>query len=145
MNDDQFLEDEIRKLRPAALPADLRERMADEPALPGPTRFRRVLPILAAAGLAAAACVAIVINLPSQPGSTADTNPRPPDHLSIIEQESTLMDTRSIAFREHDGRMWELVEQEWRDDTVALCSTAPVRVRSSVTRPVTVWVPVEFQ
>lgn len=145
MNDDQILEEEIRKLRPAALPADLRTRMANEPALPGPSRFRRVVPMIAAAGLAAAACIAIVINLPDHTEPRVDNSPPPPEHLSIVEQESTLMDTRSITFREHDGRLWELVEQEWRDDTVALCSTTPVRVRSSVTRPVTVWIPVEFQ
>ena len=145
MKDDSFIEDEIRKLRPAALPADLRMRMRNEPALPKPSRLRRILPIAAAAGLAAAACVAIVVSLPDRPGSTADASPAPPDHLTIIEQSSTLADTRTIAIREHQGRMWELVEQEWHDDTVALCSTTPVRVRSTVIRPEIVWVPVNFQ
>ena len=82
---------------------------------------------------------------PHESGGTTDTATGPPDHLTIIEQNSILADSRTIALREHEGRMWELVEQEWHDDTVALCSTSPVRVRSTVIRPVTVWLPVQFQ
>ena len=145
MNNDPFIENEIRKLRPAALPADLRDRMREEPVVRQSSRLRRVLPLATAGALATAACVAIVIKLRVRPEPAIHAGSGPPEELTIIEQNSILADSRTIALHEHHGRMWELVEQEWRDDTVALCSTSPVRVRSTVIRPVIVWRPVEFQ
>ena len=145
MNDDSFLENEIRRLRPGPLPEDLRMRMTSEPTPMKHTPLKRVVPWVVAGALAAAACIAIVLNPPSSTEKIADENTAPPEPLSIVEQESTLLESRTIEIREHNGRMWELVDQEWRDDTVAICSTTSVRVQSTVIRPETVWLPVEFQ
>lgn len=145
MNDDHLLENEIRKIRPSPLPDDLRKRMASEPTPIKHSPPRRLIPWAVAAGLAAAACTAILVNLPRSTDMIAETNPNSSEVLSIVEQETTLMDARTVGFREHNGRMWELVDQEWRDNTVAICSSAPVRVRSTVDRPETVWIPVNFQ
>jgi hypothetical protein len=56
-----------------------------------------------------------------------------------------LLAERTLAVEEHDGRVWELVEQEWRDDSIALCSDNPLRVRYSETRVERLCQPVDFQ
>jgi hypothetical protein len=140
MNDD-LLEAALRDLRPAALPADLKARMKCPPPLERPTLDGlRKLRVIGSASLAAAAALVWVL-LPPATGP-ADSAPRT---VQIHQTESTLLSERTLAVEEHDGRVWELVEQEWRDDSIALCSSSPVRVRFSETRVERRCQPVDFQ
>ena len=137
---DQELEQQIRNLRLGPLPAELRSRLREEPA----TEFRRprwksARWAMAAAVVAAAALTFLVS--PDQPSDEVAVE----DPISVIQQEATLIGTRVLETREYEGQRWELVEQQWRDETVAVCSATPVRVRSTVIRPEAVWVPVRFQ
>ena len=136
---DQRLEEEIRRLQPAPLPADLKARLAREPEL-HERKSRRSMWIAAALVVLATGIVA--------PSLFRDTAPSPAiaaAPVSVIQRESTLLGTRTVDQRELDGQVWELVEEQWRDDTVALCSATPARVRSTVIRPTYVWVAAEYQ
>ena len=146
MNDDEKLEHELRMLRPGPLPEDLKTRLSQEPPTSGePKKGRTVswsfLTIAAAACLVA--MIAILMNR-SNPGEDQLAHNDAP-HVSVLQSDSTLLNSRPLALREHDGQVWEISEEEWVDDIVALCSATPVRVRSTESRKEIVCRPVEFQ
>jgi hypothetical protein len=64
--------------------------------------------------------------------------------LSICQQRSVLLGSRTLAVLHHDGRTWEVAEQQWRDDKLALCSAVPVQVQSATIRREIVCQPVDF-
>lgn len=139
---DQDLEQQIRKLRPGPLPPELRSRLREEPAVNLPRRPRHLGRWAMAAAVVVAATVGALVFPDKQADEVAVEDNKP---FTVIQEEATLIGTRTLERREHDGRLWELVEQQWRDETVAVCSATPVRVRSTVIRPEAVWVPVKFQ
>jgi hypothetical protein len=146
MNDDEKLENELRMLKPGPLPEDLKARLAEEPSLaekPPPGRTIPWMLLVAAAAACLVAFVAILVNpTPSNSGDLVDSSLPP---LSILQKDSMLVSSRPLALREHEGQVWEVSEEEWRDDTVALCSATPVQVRSTENRKKIVYRPVEFQ
>lgn len=140
MNDD-LLEEALRNLRPAALPVDLMARMqAPPPPLPATVPWYRNVRVIGVATLAAAAAL-LGMWVPPSASGPADPAPRT---VRIHQTESTLLAERTLAVEVQDGRVWELVEQEWRDDSIALCSDSPVRVRYSETRVERLCQPVDF-
>jgi hypothetical protein len=134
------LEEEIRSLRPAPLPPDLLSRMAQPPPVIKQRRTRRVLHVVFGAGLAVAAALAIMARWPAPPPPPAAA----PPSLTISQHRSVLLDARTLAVLHHDGRTWEVAEQRWRDDNLALCSAVPQQVRSSAIRREIVCQPVDF-
>lgn len=141
MNDD-YLAEQIRRLRPTSMPQDLRDRLAGEPAPLAPSSRVPRLGWAAAAVLALLAVSLTFLLNPEVESPQATTESRP---ISIVSQESTLLGTRTLAQQEHDGQLWELIEENWRDDTVAICSATTAEVRSSILRPEVRWVPVVYQ
>lgn len=146
MNDDEKLENELCMLRPGPLPEDLKERLSQEPSSSNEPEkrsnlFRKFMITAAAACLVA---MIVVLMNPTNPGDDQFTHNDAP-HVSILKKDSTLVMTRPLALREHDGQVWEISEEEWLDDTVALCSATPVRVSSIESRKEIVYRPVEFQ
>lgn len=135
MKDDLELESLLRNLRPQGLPADLRARMDEPP-------FRRsgwkgvVVPVV----FAAAAVWVFFLALPS--GVPQESEGVPP--ITIRQQQSSLIDSRVVAVIEHEGQAWELTEEEWLDQEIAICSSSPVQVRLAETRHELVYHPVEF-
>jgi len=134
------LEEEIRNLRPAPLPPDLLARMTQRPPLTQPRRARQVLHVGFGAALALAAAMVIMARWPAPPATPVAPLPS----LSLCEQRSVLMDTRTLALLHHDGRTWEVAEQQWRDDNFALCSAVPLQVQSAAIRREVVCQPVDF-
>lgn len=134
------LEKEIRSLRPAPLPQDLLARMAQPPPVAHSRPARKVLRVVFGTALAVAAAVAIMAHWPAP---TVIPSAAPPS-LSIRQQRSVLLDTRTLAVLHRDGRTWEMAEQRWRDDDLALCSAVPVQVRSARIRREIVCQPVDF-
>lgn len=139
MNDSR-LEEQIRSLRPASLPPDLLARMAQPPLAMNPRRTRKILRVVFGAGLAVAAAVAIMAHWPAPPVTPTAAAPS----VSIRQQRSVLLDTRTLAVLHRDGRTWEVAEQQWRDDNLALCSAVPVQVQSAAIRREIVCQPVDF-
>jgi hypothetical protein len=132
------LESMLRSLRPGTLPEDMRQRLADPPAaMPSRIVFPRRPVLLASASLAAAACAVLLMRQPEPP-----VLPAAP--LSVFHQESTLIGTRVIEIVEHNGMVWSLEEQHWKDEEIALCSDSPVSVRLSRDRHELVYEPVPF-
>lgn len=137
MNDDSQLEAALRSMRPGKLPADLRTRMAEPPPAAGPRLWKRPLAILP---LAAAAVWLLWPGLAPPPATPA----APPPTLTLHEQRSTLIDSRPLKFIEHDGQLWEIAEETWREEELALCSTSPLQVQTTETTRQIVCQPVHF-
>jgi len=139
MNDPADLESMLRSLRPGNLPQDLRQRLATPPdAMPVARPVaRRLLFILSAGTLAAAACVILLSRQP-------ETHHAQPAPLTIHHQESTLIHSRTLGYVEHDGCVWSLQDQQWKDDEIACCSNSTVRVRLTRDRHELVYQPVSF-
>lgn len=129
--DDAFLTRQLRALRPAELPGELREQMSHPPSrdrrLPGRVWLRMTL----------AAAAAVVIGVFLTPGSGVDP-------VSVSRRDSTLLGSTSLEVVERDGRLWEVVEQLWRDEESLLCTTTPVVVHHQADRREIVARPVHF-
>lgn len=143
---DQDLENLVRRLKPSSLPEDLRERLAAEPELPATPVTKRMLLIVA--GVAAAVVVfagMILLERPEPPaGSLADGDEeeRP---VSVVQTDSTLLGSRLLEVKEYDGQLWEISEEEWRDDTLLLYTAGPSSLNSTVIRREIVCAPLQFQ
>ena len=138
----QQLEQRLREVRLAPLPADLRTRLADNPSS---KTTRRGVPIIwGGAAFACAAALAFLFVRADFVTPKEDTDPEV-QPLTIVQKDSTLLNSRPLSIEEHDGQLWELVEEEWRDDTLVMCSTSPLEVRSSTTRRALVLQPISFQ
>ena len=129
------LESLLRSLQPKAIPSDIAARMEHPPA-PLPNRKRTVIRFF----LAAAAAVALWI------ATTANNTPirKSPETITIRKQQSTLVESRPIALVEHEGQIWELHEEEWRDEDAAICSATPISVHLARTRHELAYHPVKF-
>lgn len=141
---DQDLEDLIHSLKPAPLPADLKTRMAAEPMrLRSSTRWRSIS--IAAAAVAVGVLSFLVFFQSEKPAEddVASTDVEAP--VSVLKKDSTLLRSRTLAVKEVEGQLWEVFEEEWRDDTLALCTVGPTRLNSTVIRREVVCSPVEFQ
>ena len=143
---DHDLENLIGSLKPAPLPDDLKARMSAEPRPPQKPRNYRGL--FAATGVAAAAILVmagiISILRPDRPADMASLPEEPNRPVSVVKKDSTLLNSRILSIEEHDGELWEVAEEEWRDDTLALYTGGPSRLRSTVIRREVVCSPLKF-
>lgn len=139
---DQDLENLVRRLKPSSLPEDLRERLAVEPELPATPVTKRMLLIVA--GVAAAVVVFAGMILLERPEPLADGHEeeRP---VSVVQTDSTLLGSRLLEVKEYDGQLWEISEEEWRDDTLLLYTAGPSSLNSTVIRREIVCAPLQFQ
>ena len=139
---DQDLENLVRRLKPSSLPEDLRERLAAEPELPATPVTKRMLFIVA--GVAAAVVVFAGMILLERPEPLADGHEeeRP---VSVVQTDSTLLGSRLLEVKEYDGQLWEISEEEWRDDTLLLYTAGPSSLNSTVIRREIVCAPLQFQ
>ena len=135
MKDDLEMESLLKEMRLQSLPADLQERMAEPP--PRRARWNRVL----APGLLAAAAVWIVmLVLPDRsPESGGAQGP-----VTVLERQSSLVDKRVVAIIQGEGQAWELSDQEWLDEEIAICSTSSMQVRLTTTRRELVCEPIPY-
>lgn len=120
----------LRGLRPAPLPAEVREQMRQAPA-----RDRHPAVVRWWAPLAAAAGATILLFA----FHTVEDRP-----VSVSRRDSTLLGSTPLAIVERDGRFWEVVEQVWRDEESLFCSTTPVLVRHEANRREIITRPVHF-
>lgn len=133
--EEQFIE-KLRKMQVAPMPDDLRALLAEEP-LPEKQGGSRL--IFIAIGLAAAACVALM--LISGPGDVPREGGMA---VEVLRVDSTLLSSRSLEFEEVDGVYHEVVEEEWLDEISARSSSSPLEADSVVVRTERRSVPVEF-
>lgn len=143
------LENLMRSLKPAPLPADLKKRLSPEPMRPKPAATQWKLLLVSAAVVAVGLFSVFIMNLMDSPqeapSSTANTPmPIAETPVSVLKTDSTLLNSRTLEIKEVEGRLWEISEEEWRDDTLALCSAGPVKLNSTVIRREIVCSPLEF-
>lgn len=156
---DQDLETFLHQLKPAPLPDDLQSRLSTEPGRSMRARKRKVIALVS--GLAAAAAGILGLMILVSPGTRtgsdalamgADQLPVPdewkvgaPRPLSVVKKDSTLLNSRLLEIREYDGELWEISEEEWRDDTLVLYSAGPSQLNATVIRREVVCAPLNFQ
>lgn len=125
MNDP--FEEQLRALRPAAMPAALRERLAAPP--PSARRpDRRILWLtFATFATAAAACVtaALFINPSRPPGPTAGPIPQ-----LAAERSQRVTSVRPLSVvTDESNRTWRLVEVEWVEEDTLVAAGQPSAVQ----------------
>ena len=146
------LENLMRSLKPAPLPDDLKARLSAEPlrqkqkANHGRWQFAGAAAAMLAIGL-------FVFFIMTQRDSSKNEqdpplitlSPSEESPVSVLKTDSTLLNSRTLAIKEIEGQLWEISEEQWRDDTLALCSAGPVKLNSTVIRREIVCSPLEFQ
>ena len=133
--DEQFIE-KLRKMQVVPMPDDLRALLAEEPQ---PEKKGRGNVVYLAIGLAAAACVALMLI-----NRQADEPEEGRGAVNVLRVDSTLLSSRSVEFEEVDGVYHEVVEEEWLDEISARSSASPLEADSVVVRTQRRSVPVEF-
>ncbi|MEM7011816.1 MAG: hypothetical protein AAF585_10065 [Verrucomicrobiota bacterium] len=136
MKQDDPIEELLHSLKPGPLPDELK-RMK-EPKVASPTK-----PIWRSRTWLAAAAAAMVA-LPGLAWVLQNAGSDGEKQVSILQMDSELLSSKTLATREHAGQLWNIVEEEWRDETVMLFSMTPVRVRSTEIRREIVCKPVQF-
>ena len=137
MKDDDHFIDMLKQMRIAPMPADLKDRLAEEPRTGrGGLRSR----LLWAPGLAAAAAVCFLITRsPSEPPLVED-----PAIVNLLQYDTTLISSETIEITEDAGVFHEVVEREWRDEMSARSSGSPLAADAVVVRRERVRVPIHF-
>lgn len=144
MNEYEELERQIRRLRPAPLPPDLAIRLKEPPCPESKHPPRPILRFALAAGLVALACATSLL-IRSLSVNTEDPPVAESRPVSHLQKNSTFLGSRRLSLEEREGRMWEISEQEWLDETIVLCSSSHAEFRTSVIRSEIVRAPVQFQ
>ena len=116
MNDP--FEERLRALRPSALPGELRERLAQAPAVS--TSPGRLLAFLMP--FAAAACLALFLAWPSPVSAQGSVL------VSTLSQEVTGVRPISLITDEAN-RPWEFVEVSWVEESTLVSSGSPVALQ----------------
>lgn len=143
---DHDLEKLIRSLKPAPLPEDIRMRLSTGPVRKKRPGNRKVILIAFAAAAAVTMMVGISISLrPEAPTEMSATPQESGPPVSVIKRDSTLLSSRVLSIREYEGELWEVSEEEWRDDTLALYSAGPSQLSATVIRREVVCSPLKFR
>ena len=133
------LEDQLRRLRPGALPAEVQTRLESPPSRESaPLRGKIVRYVFAAA--AAAAVVALLLRHEAPPGILVCPRASPVFADSEIRR---VQDVRPLAVVSEGLRAWELVEVNWvEESTHVSASNDPLAVQ--ISHPHRTIVPVEI-
>jgi hypothetical protein len=126
MNDPFYeFEAQLRSARPAALPPELKARLASPPALPN---RRRIIPFLASLSALSAAAAAWIVS------TNHHICPTPPDsnHPLVAEsRESRVTNLRPVGVvSDNHQRLWRLVEVAWVDSDSLVSSPDSLAVIS---------------
>lgn len=156
---DQDLETLLHQLKPAPLPDDLQSRLSAEPGRSMRARKRKITALVSGLAAAVAGILGLMILVSSRTRTGSDAvsvgagqlpapderkvvTPRP---VSVVKKDSMLLNSRLLEIREYDGELWEISEEEWRDDTLVLYSAGPSQLNATVIRREVVCAPLNFQ
>jgi hypothetical protein len=123
MNDS--FEEKLRALKPGALPEPLRQRLSAPPVRRS-SASRRI--VYAAFGLAAAACLALMLSRLGKEG------PLPPASSSMpsfaVDREQRVTGLRSLAVvTDESNQRWKLVEVNWVEEQTLVSASEPLTVQ----------------
>lgn len=123
------LEERLRRLRPSALPEEVKTSLTNPPprSAGGPRKI--ILISFAAAAAVTAAAIAILWSDTQGPGTNGATTPVLADTTA-----RRVEDARPLAVIAEGQRAWELVEVKWVDEsTLTTAGDAPFAVQASNT------------
>lgn len=135
MKEDLELESILKDMRPQSLPSDLKARMSEPPARP--IRWSRA--VVPSVSGAAAVWIALLV-LPDRSPDSEEA----PEPVTVLTQQSSLIEKRVVAIIQAEGQAWEVSDQEWLDEEVAICSTGSTQVRFRTTRRELVYEPIPY-
>ena len=132
----------LKQLKPAPLPLALRTRLAQPPAavventIPHSWRERLVslLPI--------AAALAIGLLLHRNAGRVEPQEAEP--NVTVRHHEKILLQSKRLQLFEVDGGYWELLQQQWKEESTVANTHSPIFIRSSEIKHALVCAPVTF-
>lgn len=123
MNDP--FEEQLRALRPAAMPAALRERLAEPPPPSARRPDRRILWITFATAAAACMTAALFIHPDRPTGPTAGNIPQ-----LAAERSQRVTSVRPLSVvTDESNRAWRLVEVEWVEEDTLVAAGEPSAVQ----------------
>ena len=132
----------LKQLKPAPLPLALRNRLAQPPApvvenaMPHSWRERLVslLPI--------AAALAMGLLLHRYAGRAESQEAEP--NVTVRHHEKILLQSKRLQLFEVDGGYWELLQQQWKEESAVANTHSPISIRSSEIKHTLVCAPVTF-
>lgn len=132
----------LKQLKPAPLPLALRARLAQPPApvventMPHSWRERLVslLPI--------AAALAIGLMLHRHAGRVEPQEAEA--NVTVRHHEKILLQSKRLQLFEVDGGYWELLQQQWKEESTVANTHSPILIRSSEIKHTLVCAPVTF-
>jgi hypothetical protein len=136
----------LKQVRPAPLPPELRARLATPPAKVCSIRSHARITLIArlkplALPLAAAVMIGFALHIFS--GSDSEpTRTAPP--VTLRQHEKTLLHSKRIQLFETEEGCWELVEQQWKEESSIANSHSPVLIRTSEITNTLICCPVAF-
>jgi hypothetical protein len=123
MNDP--FEEQLRALRPAVMPAGLRDRLADPPQTSAKRQDRRILWITFATAAAACVTAALFLNPSRPPETTVATTPQ-----FAAERSQRVTSVRPISVvTDESNRAWRLVEVVWVEEDTLVATDQPTAVQ----------------
>ena len=134
----------LKHLKPAPLPVALQARLAEPPArvarvdgMPRSWRGRvaTLLPI--------AAVLAIGFAL-HRPSATLVKPMASDSALTVRQHEKTLLQSKRLQLFEIDGGYWELLQQQWKEESSVATTDSPILIHSSEITQILVCAPVAF-
>jgi hypothetical protein len=123
MNDP--FEEQLRALRPTAMPAELRERLTGPPQPSARRPDRRILWLTFATAAAACVTAALFLNPPRPPEPTAGNAPQ-----LAAERSQRVTSVRPLSVvTDESNRAWRLIEVQWVEEDTLVAANRPSAVQ----------------
>jgi hypothetical protein len=132
----------LKQIKPAPLPVALRARLAQPPLrvvdhamlLSWKARLTSMLPI------AAALAIGMLLHRQSVRVEPQASEPE----VTVRHHQKTLLQSKRLQLFEVDGGYWELLQQQWKEESTVANTHSPIFIRSSEIKHTLVCAPVTF-
>jgi hypothetical protein len=132
----------LKQIKPAPLPRALRARLTQPPVrvagnampLSWKGRLASMLPI------AAALAIGMLLHRKSVRVEPHATEP----DVTVRHHQKTLIQSKRLKLFEVDGGYWELLQQQWKEESSVANTHSPILIRSSEIKHTLVCAPVTF-
>lgn len=132
----------LKQLKPAPLPVALRARLAQPPApvVEDVVHHRWRDRLVSLLPIAAALAIGMLLHRPS----TQVDRPKAETAVTLRHHEKILLGSKRVKLFEVDGAYWELLQQQWKEESSVVNTHSPVLIRSSEIKHTLVCAPVIF-
>jgi hypothetical protein len=132
----------LKQLKPAPLPLALRARLAHPPApvvenIMSHSWRERLVSLLP---IAAALAMGLLLHRHAGRAESQEAEP----NVTVRHHEKILLQSKRLQIFEVDGGYWELLQQQWKEESTVANTHSPIFIRSSEIKHTLVCAPVTF-